>query len=335
MICPHCGENNPDNAKYCVRCSATLRRGGGANTKLLVIILIAMIVIIGGIIFAIAKLSGKDDTSSSTDTTTETTETTTDTTDTTDSTDTSSTDTSSTESTDEEEETVEAARSDWFGDNDLTLSDTADSFSFTTMKNDGDTDTDEMTVTSKVTITESTENVQDGYKLVTAKFIHDISDSDGDRGIIADGAFDKYTGTFYGFSVKKPTQEDGNKADVDGFVRITDGSYHYDIFIMTSEDVNAPIVTKTITVCCPKDYDGTVFFAGYDSLELDDELQELDMSERLYTFDELPFLNDGHDTYYFQYNTSDLSGRSYWGTYDATTATETTTTEQQQGPPSR
>lgn len=329
MICPHCGENNPDNAKYCVRCSATLRRGGsgGFNAKLIVIILIAMIVIFGGIVFAIVKLAGDDSNDNTAETTTETTTEV-------ETTETETTDTETEETdTGDEEETVEAARSDWFGDHGLTLSDTSDKFTFKTMKNDGESDTEEMEVSSKVTITESTENVQDGYKLVTAKFVHDISDSDGDRGIIADGAFDKYTGTFYGFSVKRPEQDDDNKADVEDFTRITDGSYHYDIFIMNSEEVNAPIVTKTITVCCPKDYDGTVFFAGYDSLELNAQEEELDMSARLYTFDELPFLNDEHDMYYFQYNTTDLSARSYWGTYDATTTTESSSSEQ--GPPSR
>ena len=318
MICPHCGENNPDKAKYCVRCSATLPRsgGGGISASTIIIIVLAAVIVIGGIIFAVSKLKGDDDVAQvTTEVVEETAE---------EETGEDTGDTEEETEEDTEEETIAASHSDWFADHGLSLSDASDKFTFNTMKNDGESDTEEFEVSSKVSITESTENVADGYKLVTAKFVHDISGSDGDRGIIADGAFDRYTGTFFGFGVDKPEQDDDSKADIDGFIRITDGSYKYDIMIVSSQEVNAPIVTKTITICCPKDYDGTVFFAGYDSLELDSEESGLDMSERLYTFDELPFMDDGHDMYYFQYNTTDLSSRSYWGTYDATTKAEET-----------
>ena len=325
MICPHCGENNSDKAKYCVRCSATLRGGGGIDAKTIIIIVLAAALVIGGVIFAITKVTGGDD--SATEVAEETVDDTQDTVE-----ETTEETTEEEDTTEEEEETIEASHSDWFADNGLSLSDASDKFTFTTMKNDGESDTEEMEVSSKITISESTENVADGYKLVKAVFVHDISDSDGDRGIIADGAFDRYTGTFFGFGVEQPEQDEDNKSEFENFVMITDGSYNYDIFINSQQEVNAPIVTKTITICCPKDYDGTVFFAGYDSLEMDDYVQSLDMSARLYTFDELPFMHYDHDMYYFQYNTTDLGARSYWGTYDATTTTESSS---EQGPPSR
>ena len=349
MVCPHCGENNPDNAKYCTRCSATLSRKqrgsgqggrasgnrGGTDPKTIIIIILAVLLVIGGIAFMRSKLSNKDEDASEAASETKATE--------------EKTEESSEEKTEESTESSEektVTHSDWFADNGLSLSDAADSFTFKTMKNDGETDTEQMEVKSKVTLSETTENVEDGYKIVTAVFVHDISDSDGDRGIIADGVFDRYTGTFYGFEDKKPEQDDDSKADKEDFIRITDGDTHYDIAIKTEQEVNAPMITKKINVVCPSDYDGAVFFVGYDSLELDSQFKELDPGERLYTFDELPFKDakpesdedsddsddsddssDSEDSddsdeetkniYYFQYEKPEVNGRSSWGTYEA------------------
>ncbi|MBO5552054.1 MAG: hypothetical protein J5966_08845, partial [Lachnospiraceae bacterium] len=287
-----------------------------------IIIILAILVVIGGIVILRSSLSDKTEDSSE----------------------------ASTEATEEEENTEEATEekteeaaesaeektvphSDWFADQGLSLSDTADSFTFRTMKNDGENDTDEMKVSSRITITETTENVEDGYKAVTAVLVHDISDSDGERGIIADGVFDRYTGTFYGFENEQPEQDEDSKSDKEDFIRITDGDTHYDIAIKTEQEVNAPMITKKIHVVCPSDYDGAVFFVGYDSLELDARFKELDPAKRLYTFDELPFKDakpeeddsDSDDAeeqsiYYFQYAKPELNGRSSWGTYEAEAA---------------
>ena len=59
MVCPHCGENNPDKAKYCVRCSATLprkqgaggARSGGIDAKTVIIIVLVVALVIGAIFF--------------------------------------------------------------------------------------------------------------------------------------------------------------------------------------------------------------------------------------------------------------------------------------------
>ncbi len=331
MICPHCGENNPDNAKYCTRCSATLHRksrpasGKGASSgssfdpKIIIIIILALVVVIGGIALIRSGSDDKKEDTSEEASTEEKTE--------------EETEEKTEESTEEASAEEEDSTTDWFDEHELGLS-ANESFTFKTMMNDGEDDTDEMEVTSKVTITESTENAPDGYKMVKATFIHNVSESDGERGIIADGAFDRYTGTYFGFEDEQPEQDDDNKADMDDFVRITNGSKHYDIAIKTDQKTEQPIITKNITVICPKDYDGVIFFAGYDSLDLDKDLKKLDPAEKLYTFDELPFMDDDHECYYFAYS-KDCTGRSSWGSYEVTEVEEVSEESQDSGPQRR
>lgn len=328
MICPHCGENNPDNSKYCTRCSATLSRkqrpagpgapapSGSSSAPKIILLILLVLVVLGGGIFLVKSLLIKDD-----DTVEEETE----------EEETSEEETETEEETEEatEEETEEAATTDWFDDNGLSAT-SAGSFTFDTMMNDGEDDTDETEVSAKVTITQTTENAPDGYKIVTATFIYDVSDSDGEQGILADGAFDRYTGTYFGFENEQPETEDEDEDDDDsssngnskeeesreGFVKITNGSDDYYIAVVSDQKTEEPMITKTISIICPNDYDGAVFFSGYSSLEMDKDLKELDPAERLYTFDELPFMDNGHDCYYFIYETPDDNGKSSWGSYE-------------------
>ncbi len=357
MVCPHCGENNPDNAKYCSRCSATLpkkpKRPGspapssGMDPKTIIIIIMAVLLVIGVIVFIVSKAgkSGGNDVAEevteeeseeeSEEVTEEATE----------------------EDKDDEDKEEEKEETDWTKDKGLEVEKTdKTSFTFKTMKvkiedDEDDSDEDEnedvdekkdeeeteeeFEVSSKLTISETTENAPDGYKLVSAVFIDDVSKSDGDSGVLADGAFDRYTGTYFGFENGKPEQEGDDKADLDDFVRITNGDEHYDVTVMSEIDVNGSSIKKTITVVCPEDYDGTVFYAGYSSKELDEKLKAIDFSKKLYTFDELPFMDDDHDMYYFSYEKTDSSGRSSWSTYDVEEepVQETSSETTNQGPP--
>ena len=334
MICPHCGENNPDNAKYCSRCSATLPRksrpsgsakssGSGMDGKTIVIIILIVLLAISAVVFITSKIRGNSNDDVIEEETEEETE------------EKSEEETEEeTEEASEEEEAEE--KTDWAEENglDVQMADKI-SFTFNTTKfksedsgdesedenededddeDDGETE-EEFEVSAKLTISETTDNAPDGYKIVKAVFVDDVSGSDGDSGILADGAFDRYTGTYFSFEKGKPEQDD-NKADLDDFVRITDGDDNYDINIMTEIDANGSSVKKIITVICPEDYDGTVFFAGYSNKELDEKLKAIDFTEKLYTFDELPFMDDGHDMYYFSYQKTDSTGRSSWDEYD-------------------
>ena len=347
MICPNCGSKMPDNIKYCTRCSATLprKKGAGPNIdiKTIIIIVLAIVLFIGAIVFIKSKLtksSSEEVTEEETEATEEETE-------------------EETEAATEEasETTEEENKTDWTADNSLTvkMTDKTD-FTFKTMKvksseeedsdededenkddseTENETEEEEFEVSSNLTISESSENMPDGYKLITATFVHDVSGSDGDSGVIADGAFDRYTGTYFGFEKGRPEQSDDEKADMDGFIRVTNGDDHYDIAIATKIETNGSSIVKTINVCCPSDYDGTVFYAGYDSQELDNEFKQLDLTERLYTFNELPFMNDEHDTYYFSYEKTDSEGRSSWESYEVEKVEETTTTDSKPGRPSK
>ena len=70
----------------------------------------------------------------------------------------------------------------------------------------------------------------------------------------------------------------------------------------SSRDNEAGILTITIRVVCPEDYDGTVFQMGYSDKKINEADRNWSYSERLYTLDELPsFDTNGHEYYYFSY----------------------------------
>ncbi len=146
-----------------------------------------------------------------------------------------------------------------------------------------------------ITITETTENVADGYKKVIATKTVDAAYAD-EYGFNTAykawfSAFDKYTG--YSFEATTGTGSRENS-----FLINANGK-EYDISFQFHTTGPADNATAIIEIICPVDYDGTVFQVGPASLY--DELvwSTLDMSERLYTIDEFPFF--GNDFLYFTY----------------------------------
>ena len=210
------------------------------------------------------------------------------------------------EETEEETETeteteTEEEKGDWLEEHGITLS-LVGKFTFTTMMNDKTKDTDEMTVPATISITEEELPSSPGYKNVKAVFTYDLTEA-VQSGVLADGVFDRYTGIALEFS--EETQEEMSKlypGDADHFVRITNGDTHYDIYKESKLETELPTMTKTFEIICPEDYDGLVFYSGYDSLALEEPYDALDIGSRFYTFDELPYYDNGHDYYYFSYD---------------------------------
>ncbi len=206
------------------------------------------------------------------------------------------------EEDDEEEE-------DFFDSHGLELSEPGD-FSFTTAINDGNKDTGEIDVDATVEyLGESIEDddisdFPEGYKVVKAVFSYDISNSKGASGILADGVFDRYTGTSFEFDIDNdnlPYYDQTEEYDDldDGYIRLETPDGDYDITMKQKLVVEYPNMTKTFWIICPNDYNGTVFYAGYEDLELSQKHDDMDLSEGLYTMDELPWFDNGRDYYYF------------------------------------
>ena len=170
------------------------------------------------------------------------------------------------------------------------------------MMNDKTKDTTEMTVPATVSITEEKLPSSPGYKNVKAVFVYDLSGVT-QAGVLADGVLDRYTGIAMEFD--EDMEEELSKlypGDADHFVRITNGDTHYDIYKKSNIETEMPTMTKTFEIICPEDYDGLVFYSGYDSLEIERLYDAMDMEARFYTFDELPYYDNGHDYYFFTYD---------------------------------
>ncbi len=132
-----------------------------------------------------------------------------------------------------------------------------------------------------VTISETTEGVDEGFKKVVAQFTINISDQPGNGSTWNTCAFDRYTGTYFRGNAK--TKE---------AIWIEDE--YYDVRTEREQINDYPMFYITYAVICPADYDGAVFQIGYDSPELKEQNDKLDYQTRLYTMDERPFYGDGY-----------------------------------------
>lgn len=145
-----------------------------------------------------------------------------------------------------------------------------------------------------VEISESTVDVTDGYKKVSAVFTIDASNCSGDGVLFWCSAFDRYTGTSFEFDSAVNTQLDGEHTAQDGFVPIQNGDETYDVSVEFMTEGEGTLITKTIAVTCPVDYEGVMFQLGKDSLEQMTKNAEIDYAARLYTINELPYYGEAY-----------------------------------------
>ena len=169
------------------------------------------------------------------------------------------------------------------------------------------------TVPCSVSITETTEGVDEGYKKVVAEFVIDYTDKFfydyGDFYAYPQNgvdnypstwisAFDRYTGVSF---------EPGDNTvavEYEGKTYDITCTFDWDIVATYEDDVEAADYC-TVTVICPVDYDGTVFYIGHGNGGESNvgAGQDIDFTKKLYTIDELPcYITNGFPYYFFSLN---------------------------------
>ena len=198
------------------------------------------------------------------------------------------------------EPTPESETSTWFEEHELSITPQGD-FTYQTMAHDANNqDTREIDIASNISIKETTEGAEEGYKKVIATFHEDVSVVNRQKeGFLAwHSAFDRYTGIAFEVAsdaiIDKGLHKGSIPIEYDG--NLYDVSISYDF---NSNDTSSDLI---ITVTCPVDYDGTIFQAGYTNQEMDKKNGEMDLSA-LHTLDEFPQTpSNGHTYYYFSYS---------------------------------
>ncbi len=149
----------------------------------------------------------------------------------------------------------------------------------------------EVEIPMDLSIEETTKDCERGYKKVILTTHMDISVSGKEGLVYYISPFDRYTGTEFfnpeqNHAYELTIEYDGKEYDITS----TEGT-------KLDEDM---MLTRIITVDCPKDYDGTVFEVGYATIEMLNEYKESELRHRIRRIDEMPFyITNGHQYYYF------------------------------------
>lgn len=177
---------------------------------------------------------------------------------------------------------------------------------------DNDTQNGPTTVPITVEIKETTEGCDEGYKMIVADFGIDYSSKYfydyGDffayppEGITNHpsswiSAFDRYTGVSF--------EPGDNTVLVEYEGKTYDVTCTFDWNSVADYDNGVAADCCTVTVTCPVDYDGTVFYIGHGSGG-DSQIgegQEFDFTAKQYTIDELPYyVTNGFPYFFFSAN---------------------------------
>lgn len=194
----------------------------------------------------------------------------------------------------------------WLEEHDITITPQGDfTFDSTLMSWDGriliDMDTFEeqrCEALGNVEIYETTDGMEDGYKRVVATFVCDYSAAGDDLGYCWASVFDRYTG----ISLEVDPDTTYRQASAPGIVPVEIDGQTYELKYEFESDNSYPVMTLTVSVICPVDYDGAVFYCGCANSQLGDRLENLNIASGLFTVDELPYNNsNGYTYYYFTY----------------------------------
>lgn len=157
----------------------------------------------------------------------------------------------------------------------------------------------EVEIEADVSISEAVSETREGYKEVTATYVCDLKNvEEGFRLNQWMSAFDLNSGTSFEFGSDSASEEEVHSGNTvfNYFGKPVDVNMEYGI----DYDKDGRILTVTIKVTCPKDYNGTVFQLGYADKKITEENNRIDHKARLYTIDELPgYDTNGHTYYYF------------------------------------
>lgn len=172
-------------------------------------------------------------------------------------------------------------------------------YTFMTSMNDGSEDKGEFEMIGSVSISEKKSPDMDGFKEVSAVFKSDYRNlPEGLKMTQWFAAFDRYTGTSFESSV----DEVFDNGVAEKWITIEDDGKKTDARLMYTfeNDKESRIMTTTVTVICPEDYDGTVFSIGYGDLEISAKCADTDFSKGPYKLHEMPG-NEIHDHDYLYF----------------------------------
>ena len=171
------------------------------------------------------------------------------------------------------------------------------------MKIKSEKDTDESYyMPTNCYVSESIEDCEPGMKKVTGYYTLDYSEQGSGAAFEAwVDAFDRYTGTSFMSGSPLTINSKNKTTELEEPITISTPSGPVEIFMETSSkmDKKNKLMTRTITVTCPVDYDGTVFMVGYSSRALASELDFEGMAARQMTIDSMPFYKSRKPYYFF------------------------------------
>jgi hypothetical protein len=167
-----------------------------------------------------------------------------------------------------------------------------------------DNSVQDIEIPCNIEITETTEGAPEGYKYVFGVFTVDYSEYDDlyeNWDFVSwFSAFDRYTGTSF---ESDPSATYGD-SQTPGVIPIEYDGKTYDITYLFGYTKKSGVATISVTVTCPEDYEGTVFQCGSGPWEVVDEYSQMDLSEKLYTIDELPYYDSNGYPYFYFSNTN-------------------------------
>ena len=198
-------------------------------------------------------------------------------------------------------------RNGWLRDNNIVISGQGD-FTYITSVSDemhSDQTIGEINVPCHVTIVESTEGCEDGYKEISCTFTSDFSEANNNFWHITCDIVDRYTGLEI-IRGEEGSSRDFNSGDArgDGYCDynniITFSDNTFDVKKKSEASYNYPIFQNTESILCPVDYDGAVFLIGYSAVEMQ---QNRDDSNKYsaHTYD-ISRLDSAHTYYFFTYS---------------------------------
>ena len=173
------------------------------------------------------------------------------------------------------------------------------------MKIKNEKDTDEMLYMPTVCeVSETTEDCEPGMKKVIGYYTIDYS-AEGNVAFEAwVDAFDRYTGTSFMSGAPLTINSKTKATELEEPITIDTPSGPKQIFmeVLSKMDKKNKLMTRTITVTCPEDYDGTVFMVGYSSRALAEKLDFEKMASTKMTIDQMPFLQSGKNCFFYTLN---------------------------------
>lgn len=200
--------------------------------------------------------------------------------------------------------TVDTSSSDWFDKSGLKITQQGDFTLTAQMIFYSDNSVQDIEIPCNIEITETTEGAPEGYKYVFGVFTVDYSEYDDlyeNWDFVSwFSAFDRYTGTSF---ESDPSATYGD-SQTPGVIPIEYDGKTYDITYLFGYTKKSGVATISVTVTCPEDYEGTVFQCGSGPWEVVDEYSQMDLSEKLYTIDELPYYDSNGYPYFYFSNTN-------------------------------